>query len=294
MSIVVPVLVQYQGSKRKLASDIMTYMPSHVKTLVEPFCGMASLTFAAAQQNRAEFYWLNDLNQDVARVLDAAINNPDELADGYEDIWNGQFSGEGTHVDHFFRMRDIFNAGEGNAAIFLYLLARCVKGAVRYGPNGLNQSPDKRRHGTRPELMRRNILMISGLLKGRSKVTSLDYKEIFSQVSSDDFLYMDPPYQGTSGRKDARYIAGVGVDELEQQLAILDDKQVKYLLSYDGICGDKTYGRDLSSDLQCHKVLLDAGRSTQSTLLGRADKTLEALYVSDGLRPACQQGELAV
>lgn len=292
MTATIPTLVQYQGSKRKLAPAILAYMPSHVSTLVEPFCGMASLTFAAAQQKRADFYWLNDLNKDVAGVLDAAINQPDELAAGYEQIWNEQFSGDGDHVAHFFTVRDSFNAGDKTPAVFLYLLARCVKGAVRYGPNGMNQSPDKRRHGTKPTLMRQNILTVSGLLKGRSKVTSLDYKEIFSQVSSDDFLYMDPPYQGTSGKKDARYIAGVSVDELEQQLMTLDSKHVSYLLSYDGTCGDKTYGRDLSSELGCHKVLLDAGRSTQATLLGRTDRTLEALYVSDGLHVNCEQGEL--
>lgn len=50
----------------------------------------------------------------------------------------------------------------------LFLLARVVKGAVRYNSNGeLNQSCDKRRYGTKPNVIANNALAISGLLKIR-------------------------------------------------------------------------------------------------------------------------------
>ena len=57
--------------------------------------------------------------------------------------------------------------------MFLYLLARCIKGAVRYNNEGMfNQSPDKRRLGTRPETMRQNIMAVSLLLRGKTVVTA--------------------------------------------------------------------------------------------------------------------------
>lgn len=40
-----------------------------------------------------------------------------------------------------------------------------------------------------------------------------------------------------------------------------------------------------------HKVYLDAGRSTQATLLGRNQKTLEELFISQSL--AKKQGIIA-
>lgn len=292
MRLSVPNLVQYQGSKRKLAPAILSYMPAIDGMLIEPFCGMASITLAAAQNNRASFYWLNDVNQDVVNVLNAAINNPDSLASDYERIWLEQFDYADGHVQHYYAMRDECNAGNDNPAVFLYLMARCVKGAVRYGPNGLNQSPDKRRHGTKPSLMRSNIGTVSALLKGRSRVSSLDYKDVLAECGVGDLVYMDPPYQGTSGTRDSRYVSGVAVDELESELFSLDSRGIRYVLSYDGVCGVKSYGRELSSDLKCHKYLLDAGRSTQSTLLGRDDRTLEALYVSDDIVPMCPNSEL--
>lgn len=279
----IPTLVQYQGSKRKLAPDILQYMPTHFTRLVEPFCGMASITIAVAQNRMAEEFWLNDLNKDVVKVLETAVEDPFSLSSHYENIWKSQFDDSQGHVHHFFKMRDKYNAGECDPAVFLYLMARCVKGSVRYSSNGMNQSPDKRRHGTKPSTMKRNIFAISSLLKGRVKFTSVDYGEVLAQCGDKDLVYMDPPYQGTSGKKDSRYISGIRVDELEERLRDLDARGIDYLLSYDGICGEKNYGRELSSELRCHKLLLNAGRSTQSTLLGRSDVTYEALYVSEKL-----------
>ena len=96
--------------------------------------------------------------------------------------------------------------------------------------------------------------------------------------------YMDPPYQGTSNVRDNRYLSGVAVEEFADALHILNQKGIDFLISYDGACGHKVYGEDLPKELECCKLLLNAGRSTQATLLGRKDFTYEALYVSKGLQ----------
>lgn len=78
----------------------------------------------------------------------------------------------------------------------LFLLARVVKGAVRYNSNGeLNQSCDKRRYGTRPKVIANNALEISKLLKDKASFSSLDYKDVLSGAQKGDLVYMDPPYQ---------------------------------------------------------------------------------------------------
>ena len=56
-----------------------------------------------------------------------------------------------------------------------------------------------------------------------------------------------------------------------------------FALSYDGVKGDKSYGKELPTDLQLYQILIDAGRSTQSTLLGQNDITYESLYLSPAL-----------
>ncbi len=47
--------------------------------------------------------------------------------------------------------------------------------------------------------------------------------------------------------------------------------------------GERTYGPPLPAALGLSRLLLDAGTSSQATLLGRAEKTVESLYLSPGL-----------
>ena len=57
------------------------------------------------------------------------------------------------------------------------------------------------------------------------------------------------------------------------------------VISYDGECGGKEYGEELPASLGCKKVLLNAGVSSQSVLLGKKSTTFEALYISENLIP---------
>lgn len=281
-----PHIVQYQGSKRKLAPQILQYMPRKFDRLIEPFSGMAAISIAAAMEQRADAYVINDLNQPLVGILKEAIENPAQLAEEYRAVWNEQFSYGEDHIAHFYAVRDRFNGGEETPANLLYLIARCVKGAVRYGGNGnFNQSPDKRRHGTNPDTLEQNVYAISGLLKGKTSFYALDYHDIFEMARPGDLFYLDPPYQGVTNVRDNRYFSGVPFDEFAQAINILNDKGVDYLISYDGACGGKEYGEDLPESLGCEKIMLNAGLSSQALLLGRKSTTFEALYISPSLVP---------
>ena len=273
----VPHIVQYQGSKRKLAPKILQYLPNKFERLVEPFSGMAAISVATALEKRANSYLINDLNAPLVNMLQEAIENPERLFQDYSKVWNEQFEYGENHVQHFYEVREYFNNGEETPANMLYLLARCVKGAVRYGKNGkFNQSPDKRRHGTNPETLKRNIYVISSLLNGKTCFSTYDYHDVFEMARPGDLVYMDPPYQGVTNVRDNRYYAGIKFDEFVKSLEILNKKKVNYLISYDGECGGKEYGEDLPESLRCKKILLNAGLSSQSLLLGKKATTFES------------------
>ena len=95
---------------------------------------------------------------------------------------------------------------------------------------------------------------------------------------------MDPPYQGVSNVRDSRYLSGINYNDFVETIDKLNRKGVDFLISYDGKCGNKEYGIDLPEYLGLRKIMLDAGMSSQSILLGRKEKTYEALYVSKGLQ----------
>lgn len=281
----VPHIVQYQGSKRILAPQILCYMPRQFERLVEPFAGMAAITIAVARQERAKEYLVNDVNGPIVDVLQSAIETPEALLSSYSAVWNEQFVYEKGSIEHFYKVREEFNQGNQSPANMLYLLARCVKGSVRYGSNGqFNQSPDKRRNGTSPKTLKPNIDAISYYLKGRTKFMKKDYREVLEATRTGDIVYMDPPYQGVSHVRDSRYLSGIDYQEFVEAIDRLNRRGVDFLISYDGKCGDKQYGKDLPKDLGLQKVLLNAGLSSQSVLLGKKEITYEALYVSQGLQ----------
>lgn len=102
-----------------------------------------------------------------------------------------------------------------------------------------------------------------------------------------DIVYMDPPYQGVSNVRDSRYYSGIDFNDFVEAIALLNKRDIDFIISYDGKCGSKQYGEDLPADLGLKKVLLKAGLSSQGLLLGRKDITYEALYVSRNLHHFC-------
>jgi len=255
--------------------------------LVDPFAGSGALTLACAARGRAKRYWLNDLNKPLAELLNLMINRPEELADAYADLWRGEAT---DALEHFYSVREQFNRTQ-EPNLFLYLLTRCIKGAVRYNNEGLfNQSPDKRRLGTRPETMRQNIMAVSMLLRGKSVVTAHDFRDVLAAAEREDVIYMDPPYQGTSGERDSRYLAGLSFDDFVVTLDELNSRGLRYVISYDGRTGEKAHGEPLPTYLGLTHIELEAGRSTQATLLGRDEETVESLYLSPAL--ATEIGEV--
>ena len=282
-----PHIVQYQGSKRNLAPQILQYIPKRFNRLIEPFAGMAAITIAVSKQKRAERYLLNDLNGPLVNLLREAITNPQQLIESYAKVWNEQLTYQGGSVEHYYKIREDFNNGNQSAANMLYLLARCVKGSVRYSSSGqFNQSPDKRRMGTHPQNLARNIFMISSYLKDKTDFSSMDYREVARSARPGDVVYMDPPYQGVCSSRDNRYFSGIDFHDFVVCVEELNSRGIDFIISYDGTCGDKQYGIDLPTELGLRKIMLNAGLSSQSLLLGKKETTVEALYLSHNLREA--------
>lgn len=272
--------IPYQGSKRNLAAEILRYFPADINVLYEPFAGSAAITIAAAANSLGRRYHINDLNKPLMDLWREIVENPEQVLSNYQELWRGQ---AGDPKSYYVRVRDEFNQ-TGRPNLFLYLLARCVKGSVRYNSRGeFNQSPDNRRKGMHPEKMRQQVLGVSRLLRGKTDITALDYREVLGNALPGDLVYMDPPYQGVCRNRDPRYFEGVHAGDFILALDALNRRGVRYLVSYDGRTGDKVHGETLPRELNLTLIELYAGRSSQATLLGRDEITIESLYLSPAL-----------
>jgi DNA adenine methylase len=276
----VPHPIPYQGSKRRLARAIVACFPEHVDRLIEPFAGSAAVTLAAAYQEAVPCFILNDANAPLIQLWREIIDQPEDLARRYERLWHEQ---HGREQSYYNQVRDKFNRTYA-AHDLLYLLARCVKAAVRYNANGaFNQSPDRRRKGTQPRTMEQHLVAASRLLRGRVSLTAADYREVLHLAAPSDMVYLDPPYQGVCRSRDPRYIQGLAFDPFVEALKALNERGIAYIVSYDGRTGDQRFGEPLPGWLDLTRIEIDAGRSSQATLLGRSHRTVEALYLSDAL-----------
>ena len=273
--------IPYQGSKRHIAATLLTYFPPHIFRLVEPFSGSAAVALAVAVKHHTTRFWLNDANTPLMQLWEDILNHPEELADQYAALWHGQL---GREREYFCAVRQRFNRTHVPAD-FLYLLARCVKAAVRYNAQGeFNNTPDHRRKGARPHVMRQRLMGASSLLRGRTRVSSWDYTEVLHACTPDDFVYLDPPYQGVCGNRDGRYLGRIDHDVFCEELRKLIEREIQFAVSYDGRTGEKTYGKPLPPSLGLACLEISAGRSSQATLLGRVDSTYESLYLSPALQ----------
>ena len=272
--------IPYQGSKRNLADQILQFFPNNFNRLIEPFAGSAAITIASAYYFKADKFVINDINKPLAQLWDTIINNPKSIIKSYYDIWHGQ---HGNEEEYYYEVREKFNESK-KPEYLLFLLAKCVKAAVRYNAQGdFNQSPDKRRLGRNPQIMRGDILRVSQLLRGKTNIHSADYSYILEDAKADDLIYMDPPYQGTGVNGGFSYAGNIEFDNFIISLFQLNKKNVPYILSFDGRTGDKTYGNPLSEKLNLTKIEINAGRSSQATLLSRSEITYEAVYLSPAL-----------
>jgi len=272
--------IPYQGSKRNLADEILRYFPNEFYRLIEPFAGSAAISVASAFYYKANKFIINDVNQPLIALWNEIINNPTQIIRKYYDIWNEQI---GNEEEYYYHIRTKFNETK-QPEYLLFLLAKCVKAAVRYNTMGeFNQSPDKRRLGRNPQMMREDILRVSHLLKNKVELYSTDYSSILDKATEYDLVYMDPPYQGTGMNGGFNYAGNIDFDDFIISLYCLNKKNVPFILSFDGRTENKTYGRPLPDELNLTKIEINAGRSTQATLLNRKEYTYEAIYLSPSL-----------
>ena len=258
-------------------------VPGDVDTWYEPFAGSAAMSLWAARHVRPRRIVLGDSLAPMAALWTEIIERPEAAAARYRAIWMGQQAGQGGY---FNRVRDRYNSAHDPLDL-LYLLCRCVKNAVRFNAKGdFTQSVDRRRLGMRPDRMAAAMAGASALLRHRTVTVAEDWLRCVAAAGPSDFIYMDPPYYGTSQGRDRRYAEGMASGRLIEGLRLLRARNLRFALSYDGACGGKAYGPPLPEDLGMSRLSLHAGRSSQATLNGGVDETVESLYLSPGLGEA--------
>lgn len=276
----VPQAFPYQGSKRALIGEILSLFPDGgVSQLIEPFAGSAAISVGARKYKLATDVAISDVNKPLIDLWSRIIEDPGFVIEEYAKHWNAQLDDPRAY---FLKARDDFNESN-DPVLLLYLLCRVVKAAVRYSKNGqFNQSADHRRLGARPEAIRKRISEASWLMQGAS-VSHQSYESPLVDAPKDALVYMDPPYQGTTDVPDHRYLTGLRREPFVDTLQQAVDNNVSFIVSYDVVTDDNKYGTKLPDELGLLHRHVTVGVSSQATLSGRKEMTVESLYLSPAL-----------
>src|ERR1051326_2884356 len=184
----VPHAIPYQGSKRRLAHVIAPLLPGDTARLLETFAGAAAIAIAARHLGIGRAAEISDINQPLMGLWRRILDDPAGLGADYGRLWAEQLA---DPRDYYERVRAAFNRTHQPHHL-LYLLARCVKAAVRYNREGdFNQGADHRRLGARPEVMCARLTGTARVLSG-TRAHVADYADVLGAADRADVVYLDP------------------------------------------------------------------------------------------------------
>jgi DNA adenine methylase len=237
-------LFRYVGGKRKVASEIVDRILEQCvgnspTGYCEPFVGAGAVCLSLLRSSVGETIervWLNDLDKGCAALWWCVLHEPDELLRLVH-----QFE---PSRELFFEFKRDFLEGREFSLVELGLRKLAVQ-QMSFSGMGVMAGGPLRKIGSRwsPRCIERNVREARRLLDGKQvTVTSLDFREVLSQVDRDTFVYADPPYMVPGGEL---YQHAFNQRDHEELQALLAGAKFRWLLSYDDCpqirnmyCGD--------------------------------------------------------
>ena len=261
-------IIKWSGSKRSQAAQIIAQFPSF-QTYFEPFVGGGSMLYAASPAVGIA----GDICEPLIQLWNIIKNDPQRLLNSYEINWS---SLQEKGYLYYYTVRDRFNQ-EPNGLDLFFLSRTCVNGLIRFNKAGLfNNSLHHTRKGIQPESLR-SIISDWAIRLKNTQFIHADYRESTRAATENDFIYLDPPYFHTKGR----YYGTINFDEFLQYLQNLNQRGVKFALSFDGTRGMKEYSTAIPSSLYRRKILLFSGNSTFRKVMDNSIEGVhEALYLN--------------
>lgn len=265
-NIIEPV-IKWSGSKRSVAPELSRFIVKQ-KRYIEPFIGGGSMLPFRQISNAVA----SDIIPELIGLWSQIKKNPELVADEYNKRWN-RLQNEGHNV--FYELRDNFNKTK-NEFDFLFLTRTCVNGLIRYNNNGeFNNSMHKNRPGINPKRLKEIILRWSYFIKD-VEFRNCDYRETLSDANSDDFIFLDPPYGGT---KDRYTKTEFDLEQFYSELERLNSVGAKWILTFDGIAGNRQYDYQLPNELYKHKTEIKTGNSPfTKSMKTSIDAVYESVY----------------
>lgn len=240
--------IKWAGGKGSLITQLQTFFPevlrnNKINRYIEPFLGGGAILIEVLQTYPVEEAYAFDINKDL-------INAYNRVKDSVESLIKilGKMEKEylrGTieqRKQYYYQKREEYNSYEiskntksvKRAAQFIFLNRTCFNGLYRVNRNGKFNVPIGSYKN--PKICDKdNLRKLSKLLQCVTFQYG-DYKNSYSYVTNNSFVYFDPPYRPLTRTSNfTSYSKEIFDDEKQKELAkfyeSLDKKKAKLMLS---------------------------------------------------------------
>lgn len=225
--------MNYIGGKAKLLPQLLPLFPSDVRCFVDLFCGGCTVGINANARSVV-------FNDNLSYLIDlykafASCEVEQILAHIHRRI--RQFSLSQTNDEGYRSLRRLYNEERCSLDLFV-LVAYSFNHQIRFNSAHEFNNPFGRERSHYNSKMQDNLLHFLERLKVRDvSFTSYNFDKFdFKDLTSEDFVYCDPPYLITTGTYNdgKRGFTGWGIDEELRLLGLLeelDQRGLRFALS---------------------------------------------------------------
>lgn len=211
------------GGKARLLPELLARMPARFGRYYEPFAGGAALFFRVAPERAV----LSDANADLMGMYGALAERIHHVVENLE--CHMLFHSE----EHFLAKRETWNEREVmnpvmRAADFIYLNKTCFNGLWRVNRKGEMNVGWGKHPSFAPDV---ENLRAAATVLARAAIRTGDYRATLADAKLGDFVFCDPPYDGTFGAYTTGGFSDVDQAELAHTVRCLVDRGVQVMVS---------------------------------------------------------------
>jgi DNA adenine methylase len=199
-------IIKYRGGKYNEISNIVKHIPKYKGRYIEPFFGGGALYFHLEPKQAI----INDINSKLIAFYLGVRNDYSNLRKELNEIEKIYKTNrrlfdklkqqtpnervEDKNEKLYYQLRDMFNdiseKKYSNALLYFFINKTAYSGMIRYNSKGEFNVPFGRYKNLNTSLLKKEH---SELLVN-AEIYNTDYKNIFNIAKTDDFMFLDPPY----------------------------------------------------------------------------------------------------